>query len=64
MPATPRANWARAAWNRAAAGQRAQLATVRISDDRVTESALRLDRTHDRLNRCEPRITRGQRRRV
>ena len=64
MPATSRTSWARAAWNRAAAGQRTHFATVRISDDRVTESALRVDRAHDRLNRCEPRVTRGKQRKV
>ena len=64
MLATSSTRRAREAWNRAGAAQKAQLLSVRISDDLVTQSALRLDRSHERLNRCEPRVTRGQQRRV
>ena len=64
MPATSITSWAREAWERAGAAQTAQLVTVRTSDERVTQSALRLARSHERLNRCEPRVTPGQQRGV
>lgn len=64
MSATSSTSWAREAWKRAGAAQKAQLALVRISHERTTESALRLDRSHDQLNGCEPRVTRGKQRRV
>ncbi len=64
MQAGPRTSWAREAWKRADAAQKSQLASVRISDERVNASALRLDLSHERLNRCGPRIARGRERRV
>ena len=64
MSATPSTSWAHDAWNRATAAQEAQLVSKRIGDELVTQSALRLNRSHERLNRCGQRVTRGQQRRV
>jgi hypothetical protein len=64
MSRTRTTSWARDAWYRAAAAREAQLLTTRIGDERMAESARLLSRTHERLDRCAPRVTRGRERRA
>jgi hypothetical protein len=64
MLATWRTNWAREAWERATVARRAQLASERTGDQRLTQSASRLDRSHERLDGSERRLTRGRQRQL
>jgi hypothetical protein len=63
LAATSHTTRAGAAWTRAVAGQQNQIALALASEERLTDSALRLERSSERLNESGRRIDRGLRRR-
>ena len=63
LAATLHTTRASAAWTRAVAGQQTHLALTLASEEHLADSALRLERSSDRLNESGRRVDRGHRRR-
>ena len=63
MPASLRTTPPQGAWARVVRARHAQLVSERRGAQRLTETTIRLDRSHERLNQSGQRVSRGHQRR-